>query len=392
MKKFLKMLLKLLLAIVGLVVLIVIVVFIYVNRNFLNFEKKDKYASIPVKEITLDGYTFRDLNRNGKLDTYEDARQSIEARVKDLLSQMTLDEKLHLLTGTGMKSGTGLGSSKEGVRGAVGTTVPIPRLGIPVVYVSDGPAGLRINPTRRNDPNTYYCTAFPIGTLLASTWDVDLVGKVGQAMGNEALEYGIDVILGPGANIHRSPMCGRNFEYYSEDPVVTGDIGAAMVNGIQSNGVGTSVKHFACNNQETNRFNNNVIVSDRALREIYLKGFEIIVKKSHPYTVMSSYNLLNGTHTTENKLLLTDILRNEWGFRGIVMSDWFGGINPPNEIKAGNDLLMPGTRNQYKALKKAANNGELSAAAIDTSVWPDPHGLFSIPEGCSNMHTAIIPI
>jgi beta-glucosidase len=368
MKKFLKMLLKLLLAILGLVVLIVIVVFIYVNRNFLNIEKKDKYASIPVKEITLDGYAFRDLNRNGKLDTYEDTRQSIEARVKDLLSQMTLDEKLHMLTGTGMKSGTGLGSSKEGVRGAVGTTLPIPRLGIPVVYVSDGPAGLRIHPTRKNDPNTYYCTAFPIGTLLASTWDVDLVGKVGQAMGNEALEYGIDVILGPGANIHRSPMCGRNFEYYSEDPVVTGDIGAAMVNGIQSNGVGTSVKHFACNNQETNRFNNNVIVSDRALREIYLKGFEIIVKKSHPYTVMSSYNLVNGTHTTENKLLLTNILRDEWGFKGIVMSDWFGGINPPNEIKAGNDLLMPGTRKQYKALKKAAKSGELSAVDIDISV------------------------
>jgi beta-glucosidase len=366
MKKFFKVLLKIILAILALVIVIVVAVLIYVNRNFLNFEKKEKYPAI--KEMTVDGFTFRDLNRNGKLDIYEDARQSTDARAKDLLAQMTLDEKLHILTGTGMKSIAGLGSSKDGIRGASGVTVAIARLGIPSVYLCDGPAGLRINPTRKNDANTYYCTAFPIGTLLASTWDTELVGKVGQAMGNEELEYGADVILGPGANIHRSPLCGRNFEYYSEDPVVTGNIGAAMVNGVQSNGVGTSVKHFACNNQETNRFNNNAIVSDRALREIYLKGFEIIVRKSQPYTVMSSYNLINGIHTIEDRKLLTDILRNEWGFQGLVMSDWFGGINPPNEIRAGNDLLMPGTRNQYKSIKKAVKSGDLAMANVDTSV------------------------
>ena len=187
-------------------------------------------------------------------------------------------------------------------------------------------------------------------------------------MGNEALEYGVDVILGPGVNIHRSPLNGRNFEYYSEDPVVTGNIGAAMVKGIQANGVGTSVKHFVANNQETNRNNNNAIISNRALREIYLKGFEIIVKKSQPFTIMSSYNLVNGTHTSESKYLLTDILRNEWGFKGLVMTDWFGGTNPPKEIQAGNDLLMPGTRAQYKSLKKAADKGELSMNDIDTCV------------------------
>ena len=368
MKKFLKVLLKVFLSILGIVIIIAIVAAIYLNRNFINIDKKDKYAGAEIKEISINGYTFRDLNRNGKLDVYEDVRQPLDARINDVLSQMTLEEKLRLLKGSGMKSGMGFDSSKEGVRGAVGTTVPIPRLGIPTVYFSDGPAGLRINPTRKNDSSTYYCTAFPIGTLLASSWNVDLVNKVGEAMGNEVLEYGIDVILGPGVNIHRSPLNGRNFEYYSEDPVVTGNIGAAMVNGIQSNGVGTSVKHFAANNQETNRSNNNAIISQRALREIYLKGFEIIVKKSQPLTIMSSYNLVNGTHTSESKDLLTGILRNDWGFKGLVMTDWFGGTNPPKEIQAGNDLLMPGTRPQYKSLVKAADNGELSKADIDSCV------------------------
>ena len=177
MKKFLKVLLKVFLSILGLVLLIAIVAAIYTNRNFINIDTKDKYAGAEVKEIAINGYTFRDLNRNGKLDAYEDARQPLEIRVKDLLSQMTLIEKLRLLKGSGMKSAIGLGSSKEGVRGAVGTTVPIPRLGIPAIYLSDGPAGLRINPTRKNDSKTYYCTAFPIGTLLASTWDVNMVIK-----------------------------------------------------------------------------------------------------------------------------------------------------------------------------------------------------------------------
>jgi beta-glucosidase len=368
MKKFLKVLLKVFISILGLLLIIAIVAAIYLNRNFINIDKKDKYTGAEIKEIAINGYTFRDLNRNGKLDIYEDARQPLDARIKDLLSQMSLEEKLRLLKGSGMKSGMGFDASKEGVRGAVGTTVPIPRLGIPAIYLSDGPAGLRINPTRKNDSNTYYCTAFPIGTLLASTWDVDLVNKVGEAMGNESLEYGIDVILAPGVNIHRSPLNGRNFEYYSEDPVVSGNIAAAMVNGIQANGVGTSVKHFAANNQETNRSNNNAIISNRALREIYLKGFEIIVKKSQPFTIMSSYNLVNGTHTSESKDLLTGILRNEWGFKGLVMTDWFGGTNPPKEIQVGNDLLMPGTRTQYKSLKKAADNGELSNEDIDSCV------------------------
>lgn len=339
---------------------------LYLGSKFLKFEK-DCAENRDLKEVTIDDYKFLDRNGNGKLDIYEDDRKSIEERATDLLSQMTTEEKIHLLKGSGLASAMGDGDPKTGIAGAVGTIVPTPRLGIPTVYLSDGPAGLRIEPTRKNETRTYYCTAFPIGTMLASTWNTDLVKEVGNAMGNEALEYGLDVILGPGVNIQRNPLCGRNFEYYSEDPVLTGWIGAACVNGIKSNGVGTSVKHFAANNQETKRAMNDARISERALREIYLKGFEIIVKKSQPWTIMSSYNKVNGTYTSESKYLLTDVLRDDWGFKGLVMSDWFGGQNAPAQIRAGNDLLEPGTKLQWDALKKAVRSGDFPMTFVDTS-------------------------
>jgi len=292
--------------------------------------------------------------------------------IDEIVKAMTLEEKAYLLIGGQMKDFSGLGAvvgdTKKIVPGAAGTTVPIARLGIPATVLADGPAGLRIAPKRDNDESTYYCTGFPIATLLASTWNVDLVKKVGTAMGNEVLEYGCDVLLAPGMNIHRNPFCGRNFEYYSEDPFLTGKIAAAMVNGIQSQGVGTSIKHFAANNQETLRTKNDVRVSQRALREIYLKGFEIAVKESNPWTVMSSYNYINGTYTQEDSELLTTILRNEWGFKGIVMTDWTGKRNTMAQVRAGNDLMMPGKDEQTAEIIEKVKKGELPISYVDACV------------------------
>ena len=292
-----------------------------------------------------------------------------EDNIKEVISAMTLEEKCILLVGgNAAKAFDGIGNSEKGVPGAAGTVNGIPRLGIPQIVLADGPAGLRISPEREGDERTFYCTGFPIATLLSSTWNTDLVEKVGQAMGNEVLEYGVDVILGPGANIHRNPLCGRNFEYYSEDPLLSGETAAAMIKGIQSNGVGTSIKHFFANNQELNRLANDAIVSERALREIYLKNFEIAIRKAAPWTIMTSYNYVNGIHAAENRKVLTDILRGEWGFEGAVMSDWGGGYHADGMVRAGNDMIQPGSESRYKALLSAVKDGSLSMEDLDNSV------------------------
>lgn len=297
--------------------------------------------------------------------------------VDKVIAAMTLEEKARILIGTGqpgISTDTDLNMDslirecRNMVPGAAGTTFPIDRLGIPAVVLTDGPAGVRIDAHREGSDQTYYCTHFPIATLLSATWDQELVEKVGTAIGNEVIEYGADVLLAPALNIHRHPLCGRNFEYFSEDPVVSGKIAAAYIRGVQSQGVGTSIKHFAANNQETNRLSCNTIASRRALREIYLKGFEIAVKEADPWTVMSSYNYINGTYASESHDLLTTILRDEWGFKGMVMTDWGAGSNPKNQVHAGNDMFQPGTDKQFQSIVEGVRKGEISESDLDRNV------------------------
>lgn len=258
--------------------------------------------------------------------------------------------------------------TKGRVKGAAGEGPKVERLGVPSIIYGDGPAGLRIDPTRKNDENEYYCTAFPIGTLLASTWDMPLVERITQAMGNEVKEYGVDILLAPALNIQRSPLCGRNFEYYSEDPLLAGKTAAAYIRGIQSQGVGTSPKHFAVNNQETYRNGIDVRVTQRAMREIYLKAFEIAIKEGRPWTVMSSYNKINGVLASENRWLLTEVLRKQWGFDGYVMTDWWAEENGARQIAAGNDLLMPGTEHQIEEIIDGVRSGRLDEQLLDKAV------------------------
>ena len=290
--------------------------------------------------------------------------------IDEVLAAMTLQEKASLLVGgarAAIVNGVTSGVAAE-VPGAAGNTRAIERLGIPGTVLADGPAGLRITPTRQGASQTYYCTGFPVGTLLASSWDTALVEEVTKAMGNEVLEYGVDVLLAPGMNIHRNPLCGRNFEYFSEDPLLSGKMAAAYVRGIQSNGVGTSIKHFALNNQETNRNENDARVSPRALREIYLKNFEIAVREADPWTVMSSYNQLNGEYTQQKLDLLTTVLRDEWGFKGIVMTDWGNKAGTVKSAKAGNDLMEPGNQNEIDRIIAGVEDGTISQEELDRNV------------------------
>jgi len=294
--------------------------------------------------------------------------------IDEVLKAMTLEEKAKLLVGGAnnfFSAGAVVGGEAKLVPGAAGTTAEIARLGIPATVLTDGPAGVRIDPIRKGSNQTYYATAFPIGSCLASTWNIDLVAKVGEAIGKETKEYRCDVILGPGMNLHRNPLCGRNFEYYSEDPLLTGKIAAAYIHGVQSQGAGVSAKHFAVNSQETLRTSVDERVSQRAARELYLRGFEIAVRESNPWTIMASYNQVNGTYSMGNHDLLTSILRDDWGYKGMVMTDWIGireGLTTASEVHAGNDLLEPGQPAQADEIVAAVKNETLDIADVDRNV------------------------
>lgn len=285
--------------------------------------------------------------------------------IKEIIAAMTLEEKVFMVMGNNnneWKKYIGVGSTWEAKK-----------YGITPVLLDDGPAGLRIKPNRENDTKTYYCTAFPTATALAATWNTQLIENAGKAIGNEVLEYGSDVLLAPAVNLHRNPLNGRNFEYYSEDPILSGKIGASMVRGIQSNGVGTSVKHFIANNQESNRKGVNAVISQRALREMYLRSFEIVVKESQPWTIMSSYNRINGFYAAENRDLLKTVLRDEWGFKGIIMSDWVSGNDAVAQMKAGNDIIMPGypteyAQYHYDELLSALKDRTLDVKTLDQNI------------------------
>lgn len=252
------------------------------------------------------------------------------------------------------------------------TTKRIAHLMIPSIFLADGPHGLRKQKGKSDNAGlneSISATCFPTTATTACSWDRELMFEIGQALGEECQQEGVSVLLGPGANIKRSPLCGRNFEYYSEDPYLTGELAASYIEGVQSKGIGTSLKHFAANNQEQSRMTIDAIVDERALREIYLTGMEIAIKKSRPWTVMGAYNRLNGTFCCESKTILTDILRNEWGFEGVVVTDWGACNDRVLGIKAGLDLEMPSSRGvNDKKIISAVKKGKLDIKSLDESV------------------------
>jgi beta-glucosidase len=273
--------------------------------------------------------------------------------IQSIISQMTLEEKAALCTGA-----------------SSWTTTPVERLGVPELIMSDGPHGVRRVPdVNAMAIHSLPATCFPTASCLASTWDVSLIRKMGEALAEECIALNVDVLLGPGANMKRSPLGGRNFEYFSEDPYLAGEMAASWINGVQSRGVGTSLKHYAANNQEFQRFSISARVDERTLREIYLPAFEKAVKKAQPWTVMCSYNKVNGTFASEHHYLLTEILKNEWGFEGLVVSDWGAVRDRVAALRGGLDLEMPGPQDRrVQAVVEAVRSGKLEETCLDESV------------------------
>lgn len=283
--------------------------------------------------------------------------------IDEILKVMTVEEKCHIVLGCGMGYGT-----EVKFPGTAGSTYAIPHLGIPSIYCADSNQGLRLSAHRDYDSHDYFCTDYMTSITLASTWDKQAAYLVGKGIGNETHEYGLDWILAPSMNLMRNALCGRNHEYYSEDPYLSGTIAAYYISGIQSEGTAACIKHFAANNQETNRNANDSRISQRALRELYLRGFELATKIGNPWTVMTAYNSINGKPTCEDSSLTETILRNEWGFKGLVVSDWNAGKSATASMMAGNDMLQPGQDRQYQELLTNAKNGKLPMTILNRNV------------------------
>jgi beta-glucosidase len=289
--------------------------------------------------------------------------------IPDIIKSMTLEEKVRVVVGKGLNI-PGIirmvtDKEPDEVEGISGHMIPQSKFGIPGLDLSDGPAGINRSMSAKDSINNLYSTAWPTAATVACSWDISVAKRLGAAHSNEAKDYGVDFVLFPAMNLQRNPLCGRNFEYYSEDPFLTGKMAASAVHGIQSTGVGATPKHFAANNVETNRSALDENISERALREMYLKGFEIVVKESNPWAIMTSYNKINGVYTSEDYGLLTTVVRDEWGYKGFLMTDWLAGRDVVAQMKAGQNLLMPGTRPQMKAIMAAVKNGQLSEKVID---------------------------
>jgi len=299
----------------------------------------------------------------GGCSLHATAQQLKAETIDEVVKAMTLEEKCHMVLGRGMHF-----NDDAKFPGTAGSTFSVGRLGIPETYCADSQQGLRMSAVRAWDHRDYYPTDFVASMTLASTWDREAAFKVGQGIGNEVREFGLDWILSPAMNLIRNPLCGRNHEYYSEDPYLSGTIAAGYVRGVQSEGTAACPKHFVANNQETNRNNNISQMSQRALREIYLKAFEIMVKESDPWTIMTSYNKLNGPYAVQNRELLTTIVRDEWGWKGMFVSDWNAGDDAVAAMLAGNDMLQPGQDKQYQAILEAAKSGKLPMEVLDANV------------------------
>ena len=351
--------------------------------------KKDAVENqLPILELSSSDFVTKEV-------VYKENRELADEEAMQFVNTLSVEELIDLAAGDpGKAQGGNLGAAGISVPGSAGETHRCAiEKGLASIVLADGPAGLRLmkyynvdnekivsmpfefslegglfydGPTDLPGERYYqYCTAIPVETMLAQTWNRDLVQKVGTMIGKEMEQFGVTLWLAPGMNIHRNPLCGRNFEYYSEDPYIAGTIAAAMTNGVQSNyGCGTTIKHFACNNQEDNRMGSDSIVSERTIRELYLKGFEIAVKESQPLSIMTSYNLINGVHAANNHDLCTNVARNEWGFDGVIMTDWTtterdDSCTASGCMRAGNDLVMPGCFGDHDNLRKELEAGTL---------------------------------